>query len=217
MEREAIDRSGETKWYMSVATPDESVVDSPFRIVSTGYSMLDLNSPVEHQLASKESVTPQSLDTPGRRIFGRYKRKPEVRVNGFVKSPLTSSVTQKSQPVNAAAPESGASGSSDDDDDDDDAGRADGVDRESHDPLHISPRNAAGEKLRTERRAKAKSDKAELARMAEERRNKRVNLNELTSISSAGSNSGNAAMTCYKCGEKGHPKARCPKMQKRQR
>jgi len=56
------------------------------------------------------------------------------------------------------------------------------------------------------------ADKAETARLAEERRRKQVKLNGLTSISA---NSGGGApnardITCHQCGQKGHVRRDCP-------
>ena len=74
-------------------------------------------------------------------------------------------------------------------------------------------RREAGEKARTERRAKKKAEKAEGLLLADERRQKHVNLNQLTSIS--GNTGGGAPstkdVTCHKCGKKGHMQRDCPR------
>ena len=92
----------------------------------------------------------------------------------------------------------------DDDDDDDPTGA---------NALIAQLRKEAGEKARTERRAKRKAEKAESLLLADERRQKHVNLNQLTSIS--GNTGGGAPsardMTCHKCGKKGHLQRDCPK------
>ena len=74
----------------------------------------------------------------------------------------------------------------------------------------------------SERKRQRKAKKAELARLAEKRRNKKVKLNRLTSISGGGSDvartivsDGKADRNCYLCGKKGHEKRQC--QQKNQR
>lgn len=69
-------------------------------------------------------------------------------------------------------------------------------------------RDDAARKLKAERKAKRKAEKAELLRLAEIRKKKDVKLNNLTSISG-----GSAASKgpCHKCGETGHFQADCSK------
>lgn len=76
-------------------------------------------------------------------------------------------------------------------------------------------RRQAGDKARAERAAKKAADRAEAARMAEERRKKEVNLNNITSISGFGGGGTRKLppadeRTCHKCGGKGHLKVQCP-------
>ena len=74
-------------------------------------------------------------------------------------------------------------------------------------------RKDAGEKARTERRAKRKAEKAESLLLADERRQKHVNLNQLTSISgnTGGGTPSGKDVTCHKCGKKGHIQRDCPR------
>ena len=72
----------------------------------------------------------------------------------------------------------------------------------------VQSRKEAGEKARAERKAKRKAEKAESARLAEERRKKHVKLNALISIS--GRSPSNQDIRCYRCGGKGHLQKNCP-------
>jgi hypothetical protein len=67
---------------------------------------------------------------------------------------------------------------------------------------------AAARKMKDERKAKRKAEKAELLRLAEKRKKKDIKLNDLTSISNQG---GKESQSCYRCGQVGHLIADCPK------
>ena len=86
------------------------------------------------------------------------------------------------------------------------------VDSDSDDPngtdaLVKAVREEAARKLKAERKAKRKAEKAESIRLAEKRKKKEVKLNKLTSISGWNSQS---TQTCFRCGKTGHVKADCP-------
>jgi len=75
-------------------------------------------------------------------------------------------------------------------------------------------RREAAEKLRKDRKAKRKSDQAELERLAKERRKKEINLNRMSGggISSGGRGGGDVQnVTCHNCGQKGHLQRDCPR------
>lgn len=80
----------------------------------------------------------------------------------------------------------------------------------------------AAKKLKADRKAKRKSDKAELVRLAEKRKKKNVNLNDstkLSSISSGGGGGGSQVAdtrTCFTCGQVGHLVAQCPERRRRE-
>ena len=83
LEREAADR-GESKWYLSFKEPSKLAVESPLRIVSAGYSTLDAAKPAKEQSPDSdgEEEEEEAHATPrihGRRSFGKFKRKGEVR------------------------------------------------------------------------------------------------------------------------------------------
>lgn len=107
--------------------------------------------------------------------------------------------------------QSDSDSSSDSEDDEDES--------ESDDPtgakaLIAQTRRDAGDKARTERKAKRKAEKEEATRMADERRKKVVKLNKLNSISGGKTtptrSPSHTDMTCFKCGKKGHAKRDCP-------
>ena len=76
LEREAADR-GETKWYLSFKEPENTVQESPLRIVSAGFSMLDAARPAVDGF-SEEEVDVNVSTAKGRRSFGKFNRSLEV-------------------------------------------------------------------------------------------------------------------------------------------
>jgi hypothetical protein len=76
LEREAADR-GETKWYLSFEEPQPSIQESPLRIVSAGFSMLDATRPAADR-SSEEDVDVDVPTAKGRRSFGKFNRSLEV-------------------------------------------------------------------------------------------------------------------------------------------
>ena len=92
------------------------------------------------------------------------------------------------------------------------------ADNDSDDPngtdsLVKAAREEAARKLKVERKAKRKAEKAELTRFAERRKKKDVKLNKLTSISVGNSR---PMQACFSCGREGHVKANCPNRSRHQ-
>lgn len=78
LEREAANR-GETNWYLSFKEPHSPATKTPLRIVSAGYAALDAaDSALDRSTAEDDDPrgTPQ---LQGRRSFGKFNRKVEVR------------------------------------------------------------------------------------------------------------------------------------------
>jgi hypothetical protein len=103
--------------------------------------------------------------------------------------------------------------SSDSESDEDDQSEDDSDDSED-DPdgtnaLIKAAQEVAARKLKGERKAKRKAEKAEMLRLAEKRKKKDIKLNQLTSISGHGGSKEN--QSCYRCGQVGHLMADCPK------
>ena len=189
IEREAADR-GESKWYLSYKEPQAPAVESPLRIVSAGYSALDASG---NNRSSEEENEGSKPPVVGRRSFGNFNR---TAADGKDDEDFSDS---------SASSESG-----DGDDDEDDPTGAKALIKQS--------RKEAGDKARAERKAKRKAEKTESLRLAEDRRKKKVKLNQLDSISGAGGSkttSYERNMVCHQCGEKGHPKAKCPQLQRK--
>ncbi|KAK5133897.1 hypothetical protein LTR08_007126 [Meristemomyces frigidus] len=187
LEREAAGR-GESKWYLSIKEqPLEA--HSPLQFVSAGYSMLDAASSVKERSPEEDGTEAARPTVAGRRSFGKFNRVVEKQQNPDLSSDSASE---------------GSEFDEDEDEDDDPTGAG---------AMIAQSRREAGEKARTERRAKRKAEKADALSLADDRRQKHVNLNRLTSIS--GNTGGGAPsardMTCHKCGKKGHIQRDCPK------
>jgi hypothetical protein len=90
----------------------------------------------------------------------------------------------------------------------DDSADSDSDDQNGIDALVKAGREEAARKLKAERKAKRKAEKAELIRLAEKRKKKEIKLNKLTSISGGNSQ---PTQTCFCCGKAGHVKVNCPK------
>ncbi|CZT21510.1 uncharacterized protein RCC_07373 [Ramularia collo-cygni] len=184
---------GETKWYLSVQTPQKPVVESPLRIVSAGFATLDATDrkrelDLEHE-EDDEDQSPKPPHMPGRISFGKFGR-----------------TEKKKQDEND-------SGSDDDSDEDVDAEDENGEDLSEIDSLIAQGRKEATARLRAQKKEERRAANAEAARAAEKRRAREVDLNRPTSISNAGNKDPKnhyANMECFTCGKKGHPKAECP-------
>ncbi|GAB7356833.1 hypothetical protein MBLNU459_g7709t1 [Dothideomycetes sp. NU459] len=197
---QAIDRAaadaGESKWVLSFHRDQPAAVQTPLRIVSAGYSTIDS--------AAGTHPTPDHVDEErlrpslaGRRSFGKFNRAIERQQNPDLSSSSSSS--------------DDADDDSDDDSQDSDRGPdADDDPSGTRSMIHQMRKDAA-DRIRSERKAARQAGKAELARLAAERRNKEVNLNKLGGISNGGkSSSNNSPMQCYGCGQRGHKRQDCP-------
>lgn len=196
------------QWYLSFKTPQTQVAPSPLRIVSAGFSALDAADRADQKKGKKEDED-EAEETDdeaapkwaGRKSFGKFNRKLERQQNPDISS------------------------SSDEEDEEDE-----GDDKSEDGEVLDDPVNkliAQGEKdaaarIRAERKAKKKSDGAESARMAEQRRKKDVNLNRVANEDSPfGRQRGSplSAMSkveCYQCHGKGHMARDCPEAQQKQ-
>lgn len=192
LEREAYDR-GETKWYLSVHTPEQPLAKAPLHIVSAGFSMLDPGVTVGETSSDEEADARgggEGLGMAGRKNFGfrTEERQEQQKRSGGSLSPAPSDHTL-------------------------DSNESDAEDPTGVKALIKQGRREASEKAREERRARRKAGYAESHRLAEERRKKEVNLNLLHKISAGGgilSRSDRGAMTCLRCGTKGHKAKACP-------
>lgn len=106
------------------------------------------------------------------------------------------------------AEDSSESESDEGDQSEDDSADSDSDDQNGTVALVKAGREEAARKLKAERKAKRKAEKAELIRLAEKRKKKEIKLNKLTSISGGNSQ---PMQTCFDCGKTGHVKANCPK------
>ncbi|KAK5119843.1 hypothetical protein LTR85_007169 [Meristemomyces frigidus] len=190
IERQAAER-GESKWYLSFKEPQASAADSPLRVVSAGYSLLDAAS-TSNARSDEEETRPKPI--AGRRSFGKFNKVVEKQQNPDLSSDSTSDDSESD-------PE--AENGGDDDVEDDLTGA---------NALITASRKEAGEAARRERRTKRKAEKAEALRLADERRKKHVKLNQLTSISgNTGGSPSTKEITCHSCGKKGHIQRDCPR------
>ena len=78
LEREGRDR-GETKWYLSFKEPAAKEVRTPLRIVSAGYSMLDVTAAAKDRSSKDDNEHNDTPTVQGRRNFGNFSRKSQVR------------------------------------------------------------------------------------------------------------------------------------------
>lgn len=181
---------GETKWYLSVQTPQTPAVESPMRVVSAGFSALDATDrklkPDSDDEEDEHESSPRP-NMPGRISFGKFGR---AEKKGLAKD---------------------ESSSEEDSDDDPDGQVGVGEDLSEVDSLIAQGRKEATARIRAERKEEKRAAQAEAFRLAEKRRAKELDLNRPTSISNAGSKSSSFAnMICHNCGEKGHPIRECP-------
>jgi hypothetical protein len=168
-------------------------VQSPFQIVSAGFSHLDeLDAPK----AQPEDEESGRFEVAGRKRFGNFNK---------------SAGRRKDEDEDDEDDE-------DEENDQDGEGRNSG-DATGVDALIATGQRAAAERVRAERKAKRKADNAGLHQMGEERRKKDIKLNRLSGISSGGGGGGGGGSsasnasnsTCFTCGKKGHLKRDCPK------
>lgn len=193
--------AGESKWVLSYHEDQPAAVQTPLRIVSAGYSTIDSAKSASQSAGDDEDREAARPSLPGRRSFGKFNKTIERQQNPDLSS--SSSESDKDSDEDSDADED----EEDDDDDDDPTG--------SKTMIHQMRKDAA-DRIRSERKAKRKADKAESARLAAERRTKEVNLNRSGGISNGGRSSSNAsAMECFQCGERGHRKQDCPKLKAR--
>ncbi|KAF1343538.1 hypothetical protein BDV97DRAFT_403395 [Delphinella strobiligena] len=217
--QQAIDRAaadaGETKWVLSIQHQQPHTVQTPMRIVTAGYGTIDsaaiassLKHAAQDDLSEDEGVQARP-GIHGRRSFGKFNKTIERQQNPDLSSD---------------------SESEDDKDSDQDSDESEDEDEDDDDPasqMIKQQRKEAAEKLRKERKAKRKSDQAQLELLAKERRKKEIKLNRKSGdgISSGGISSGGrgqqspagrrglSEMACHKCGQKGHLIKECPQAQ----
>ncbi|KAK4997489.1 hypothetical protein LTR66_003097 [Elasticomyces elasticus] len=191
LERQAA-LAGETKWVLSYKDTPPCSDDMSLRVVTAGYATIDSAGNSSHAADDDQEDRRHRPNLLGRRSFGKFNRRIEVRFDESLASNLVSSGSASS-----------ASDSEDDEEEDDPTG-AQALIRQS--------RKEASEKARAERKAKGKAAKEESLRLAEKRRSRGINQNEISSISNAGASS----IICHECGEKGHTKKACPTRQGQQ-
>jgi hypothetical protein len=178
------------EWYLSYRAP-ESVAQSPFQIVSAGFSHLD---DIDAPKVRPEDEESGRFEVAGRKRFGNFRK---------------SAGRRKDEDEDDEDEE--------DDEDDEEGGTRYSDNATGVDALIATGQRAAAERVRAERKAKRKADNAGLHQMGEERRKKEVKLNRLSGISSGGGGGGGPSTsnasnsTCFTCGKKGHMKKDCPK------
>lgn len=194
------------QWYLSFKTPQTQVAPSPLRIVSAGFSALDAADGEGKKAAKDEEEESDGEEAApkwaGRKSFGKFNRKLEKQQNPDLSS---------------------SSDEEDEEDEDENDDRSDGeIPENSVNKLIAQGEKDAAARIRAERKAKKKSDGAESARMAEQRRKKDVNLNRVANEDSPfGRQRGSplSAMSkveCYQCHGKGHMAKDCPERQQQQ-
>jgi hypothetical protein len=176
------------EWYLSYRAP-ESVAQSPFQIVSAGFSHLDDADPPDVRPEGEDSGR---FEVAGRKRFGNF--------NKFAGRRKDDEDDDEDE----------------DDEDGEDGETGNSGDVTGVDALIATGQRAAAERVRAERKAKRKADGAGLHQMGEERRKKDIKLNRLTGISSGGGGGGSSTSnasnsTCFTCGKKGHVKKDCPR------
>ncbi|KAF2096065.1 hypothetical protein NA57DRAFT_78837 [Rhizodiscina lignyota] len=179
--------SGETRWVLAVQEPPR--VDGGLNVVTAGFGDIDKldDDSGEAELRMDENAKEEGLARPttGRRTFGKVKR--PVEENKDADSDASSSSSSDSEGEDEGDPNDLATQ----------------LIRESRKLAHAERKK----KRRAEKAAQAQ------AQMAEKRRRKEVKLNNLTSISGGGTPRSDANMTCFLCGETGHRKSECPRLQ----
>lgn len=204
------------EWYLSYKAPSSAAAattttaqQSPFRVVTAGYSFLD--TPEQRKSARTEAERrggeedeedeSEAEVVTGRMNFGKFGQKQEKKKkHGSDSEDL-----------------------SDSDEEDDEEGGGGSANATSVDALINQGRKDAAERIRAERKAKRHADSAELRQAGGERRKKDVKLNRLSGISSGGGGGGHGGSpltgggggasnaSCYTCGKRGHMKKDCPK------
>ncbi|KAH8671954.1 hypothetical protein BGZ60DRAFT_24318 [Tricladium varicosporioides] len=187
LERQAAE-AGDTRWVLSFEDQGNAAVSAALRVVPTGFAMIDSLSPLLIRPTEEESE-----DKPvmvGRRSFGKFNRVLERQQNSTNKE------------------------SSESDSEDDDEDSESDSDNDSDDPTNALiklSRHEATQKLKEERKAKKRAEKAKQLEMAKNRKKKDVNLNGLTSLS--GKPAPNTSRgPCFNCGGP-HIKSNCPELQ----
>lgn len=103
---------------------------------------------------------------------------------------------------------------SDGDEDEESAEEFSSDDDDPTSDLIKASRKEAAEKLKAQRKAKKKADKAASVKMAKERKKKEITLNGLTSLSGRQDNL-RPPIKCFKCGGP-HVQAQCPQKRRYQ-
>lgn len=199
----SVDLGKGEQWYLSFKTPQTQIAPSPLRIVSAGFSALDAADEgvkKEEKDEDQESDEEAAPKWAGRKSFGKFNRKLEKQQNPDL-----------------------SSSSDDEDEEEEDDDRSDGeIPEDPVNKLIAQGEKDAAARIRAERKAKKKSDGAESARMAEQRRKKDLNLNRVANEDSPfGRQRGSplSAMSkveCYQCHGKGHMAKDCPERQQQQ-
>ncbi|KAH6668840.1 hypothetical protein B0J14DRAFT_151546 [Halenospora varia] len=187
LERQAVE-AGDTRWVLSFEDQSNAAVSAALRVVPTGFATIDRLSPL--LIRSTEEEPEDKPVMVGRRSFGKFNRVLEKQQN----------------PSNEDSSESDS-----EDDSEDSEGDSDDDSDDPTNALIKASRHEATQKLKEERRAKKRVEKAKQLEMAKNRKKKDVNLNGLTSLSGKPAPSANRG-PCYNCGGP-HVKSNCPELQ----